>query len=74
MRKIHQPVCPQTTLIGSYFYTKIFGVPLRQFAKEAGIPYSTLMTLLSRDLGGASFDVVIQICQKLDIDPLYFKE
>ena len=27
MRKIHQPVCPQTTLIGSYFYTKIFGVP-----------------------------------------------
>ena len=27
---------------------------LRQFAKEADIPYSTLMTLLSRDIGGAS--------------------
>jgi predicted transcriptional regulator len=42
---------------------------LRQFAKEADIPYSTLMTLLSRGLGGASFDVVLQICKKLNIDP-----
>lgn len=42
---------------------------LRQFALEAGIPYSTLMTLLSRDIGGASFDVVISICRELDIDP-----
>lgn len=42
---------------------------LRQFAKEANIPYSTLMTLLSRGLGGASFDVVLQICKKLNIDP-----
>lgn len=25
---------------------------LRQFAIEADIPYSTLMTLLSRDIGG----------------------
>lgn len=41
----------------------------RQFAKEAGIPYSTLMTLLSRDVGGASFDIVILICKKLDMDP-----
>lgn len=43
---------------------------LRQFSKEADIPYSTLMTLLSRDVGGASFDVVMQICKKLDIDPM----
>ena len=43
---------------------------LRQFAKEADIPYSTLMTLLSRGIGGASFDVVLQICKKLNIDPL----
>ena len=42
---------------------------LRQFAIEADIPYSTLMTLLSRDIGGASFDIAILICKKLDIDP-----
>ena len=41
----------------------------RQFAIEADIPYSTLMTLLSRDIGGASIDIVILICKKLDIDP-----
>ena len=34
---------------------------LRQFAIESDIPYSTLMTLLSRDIGGASFDVIIKI-------------
>lgn len=43
---------------------------LRQFAIDADIPYSTLMTLLSRDIGGASFDVVIKICKMLSIDPL----
>lgn len=43
---------------------------LRNFAFEADIPYSTLMTLLSRDVGGASFDVVMQICKALQIDPL----
>ncbi len=42
---------------------------LRQFAIETGIPYSTLMTLLSRDIGGGSFDIVILICKKLDFDP-----
>ena len=45
-------------------------ISLRQFAIEADIPYSTLMTLLSRDIGGASFDIVIRICQKLEIDPI----
>lgn len=45
-------------------------VSLRQFAKETDIPYSTLMTLLARDIGGASFDVVIKICRKLEINPL----
>lgn len=44
-------------------------ISLRQFAIEAEIPYSTLMTLLSRDIGGASFDVVIKICKMLEIDP-----
>ena len=43
---------------------------LRQFAIEADIPYSTLMTLLSRDVGGASFDVIIKICKQLDVDPM----
>jgi len=43
---------------------------LRQFAIAADIPYSTLMTLLSRDLGGASFDVVMKICRALEIDPM----
>lgn len=43
---------------------------LRQFALEADIPYSTLMTLLSRDIGGASFDVIMKICRTLEIDPM----
>ncbi len=43
---------------------------LRQFAIESDIPYSTLMTLLSRDVGGASFDIVVKICKQLDIDPI----
>ncbi len=43
---------------------------LRQFAHEADIPYSTLMTVLSRGIGGASFDIVIRICKTLGINPL----
>lgn len=42
---------------------------LRQFALAANIPYSTLLTLLSRGVGGASFDVIIQICNHLGLDP-----
>lgn len=42
---------------------------VRQFALEAQIPYSTLMTILSRGVGGASFDMVMGICQKLQIEP-----
>lgn len=42
---------------------------LRQFALVADIPYSSLMTILSRDIGGASFDIVMRICGKLNIDP-----
>lgn len=47
-------------------------VSLRQFAIESDIPYSTLMTLLSRDLGGASFDNIIRICEQLEVDPREF--
>ena len=43
---------------------------LRQLANDADIPYSTLMTLLSRGVGGASFDIVIRICKILEVDPL----
>ncbi len=42
---------------------------LRQFAIAADIPYSTLMTILTRGVGGASFDAVIAICKVLDLDP-----
>lgn len=42
---------------------------LRQFALAADVPYSTLMTLLRRGIGGASFDVVLRICAQLHIDP-----
>ncbi len=45
---------------------------LRQFSVEADIPYSTLMTLLSRDIGGASFDTVIKICRTLNVKPEKF--
>ena len=47
---------------------------LRQFAMEADIPYSSLMTILSRGVGGASFDMVMQICGKLKIDPTSLSE
>ena len=42
---------------------------LRQFSIEADIPYSSLMTLLTRGIGGASFDTVVKICNALEIDP-----
>lgn len=41
---------------------------LRQFVLAAGVPYSALLTLLTRSVGGASFDVVVQICNQLDLD------
>lgn len=42
---------------------------LRSFALETDIPYSTLMTILSRDVGSASFDVIMIIANKLGIEP-----
>ena len=47
---------------------------LRQFALEADIPYSSLMTILSRGVGGASFDIVMRICRKLNIAPTSLPE
>lgn len=44
-------------------------ISLRQFSIEADIPYSSLMTLLTRGIGGASFDTIVKICNALEIDP-----
>ena len=44
-------------------------VSLRQFAEAAEVPYSTVMTVLARGIGGASFDTVMKMCKMLDIDP-----
>ncbi len=42
---------------------------LREFSRQADIPYSTLMTVFSRGISGAGFDLVMRICRVLDIDP-----
>ncbi len=42
---------------------------LRSFSKAIDIPYSTLMTILSRDIGGASFDIILKICKEFNISP-----
>ncbi len=47
---------------------------LRQFALAADIPYSTLLTLLSRGVGGASFDTVMQVGCALGISPEELRE
>ena len=44
---------------------------LRQFAICTDIPYSSVLTLLTRGIGGASFDTVMRICHALDIEPDY---
>lgn len=41
---------------------------LREFAKKADIPYSTLMTVLQRGIGGAGFDTVMRICRELGVE------
>lgn len=47
---------------------------LRQFALAADIPYSTLLTMLSRSVGGASFDTVMRVCRALAISPEKLRE
>lgn len=42
---------------------------LREFSRQADIPYSTLMTVFKRGVAGAGFDLIMKICQALDIDP-----
>ena len=42
---------------------------VRQFSLHAGVPYSTVMTLSARGIGGASFDTVMQLCRELGLNP-----
>lgn len=43
------------------------GYSKRAFATKCGIPESTLYTLLKRGVGGASVNIVMNICKELDI-------
>lgn len=42
---------------------------LKDFAKAIDMPYTTLLNMLSRGIGGASFDNVFKISQVLGIQP-----
>lgn len=42
---------------------------LREFSRQADIPYSTLMTVFKRGIAGAGFDLVMKICSALNIAP-----
>ncbi len=42
---------------------------LRQFAIQNDIPYSSVLTMLERGIGGASFDTVMHLCHALEMDP-----
>lgn len=40
---------------------------VKSYAETIGLPYSTLRSILSGNIGGASVDNVIKICSGLDI-------
>ena len=43
------------------------GLTIKSFAKSAGIPYTTLLSILDSSLGGAGMDTVIKICDALGV-------
>jgi|GEM_PF-420547 len=43
------------------------GYSIKSFAEKCGIPYTTLHSMLKKDLGNASIDNVIIICKNLGI-------
>lgn len=43
------------------------GLNLKAFSEKAGIPYTTLRSMLERGIGNASVDNVIKICKTLGI-------
>lgn len=47
---------------------------LRQFAIQNDIPYSSVLTMLERGIGGASFDTVMHLCHALEMDPMELYE
>ena len=42
------------------------GMTLKDYARMINMPYSTLLSMLAGNLGGASLDNVIRICNELD--------
>lgn len=43
------------------------GMSFRQFSIKAGVPYTTLLSILDRGVGKASVDNVLKICRTLGI-------
>ncbi|OKP76461.1 hypothetical protein A3842_17485 [Paenibacillus sp. P3E] len=43
------------------------GLNIKAFAEKAGLPYTTLRSILMRGVGGASVDNVIKVCRALGI-------
>lgn len=43
------------------------GYNFKEFANRINIPYTTLMTMLNRSIGGAAIDNVIKVCNGLGI-------
>jgi len=46
---------------------------VRQFSIEMKIPYSTLVTALDRGIEGMAYGTVINICEKLNLNPVNFQ-
>lgn len=42
------------------------GLTLKDYARSINMPYSTLLSMLAGNLGGASLDNVVRICNGLD--------
>ena len=47
------------------------GMSLKAFSRKVGIPYTTLLSILERGVGKASFDNVVAICKALNISVEY---
>ena len=43
------------------------GLSFRQFSMKAGVPYTTLLSILDKGVGRASVDNVLKICRALGI-------
>lgn len=43
------------------------GISIKSFARNVGLPYTTLLSMLKNGLGGASVDNAIKLCRGLNI-------